>query len=79
MNQLRTVVAGAALLIASVAVGIAQSPNPFGLPSADKPQPGAGIAAAANFPLTAEAPISAAPASRFRREKFMCGTPINVA
>ena len=46
MNQLRTVVAGAALLIASVAVGIAQSPNPFGLPSADKPQPGAGIAAA---------------------------------
>ena len=41
-----TVVAGAALLIASVTVGIAQSPNPFGRPSADKPQPGASINAA---------------------------------
>jgi gamma-glutamyltranspeptidase/glutathione hydrolase len=45
-HQIRTVVAGAALLIASAAVGIAQSPNPFGRPSADKPQPGAGITAA---------------------------------
>ena len=45
-HQVRTIVAGAALLVASVAVGIAQSPNPFGRPSADKPQPGAGIAAA---------------------------------
>ena len=44
--RVRTAVAGAALLVASVAVGVAQSPNPFGLPSADKPQPGAGIAAA---------------------------------
>jgi gamma-glutamyltranspeptidase/glutathione hydrolase len=41
----RTVVTGAALLVASVAVGIAQSPNPFGRPSADKPQPGVGITA----------------------------------
>ncbi|HJU42416.1 MAG TPA: gamma-glutamyltransferase family protein [Vicinamibacterales bacterium] len=41
-----TVMAGAALLVASVAVGIAQSPNPFGRPSADKPQPGANINAA---------------------------------
>jgi gamma-glutamyltranspeptidase/glutathione hydrolase len=39
-------VAGATLLIASVTVGVAQSPNPFGRPSADKPQPGAGITAA---------------------------------
>src|SRR5512134_3457717 len=45
-NRQRTLVAGATLLIASVTVGIAQSPNPFGRPSADKPQPGAGIAAA---------------------------------
>ncbi len=44
-HQVRTIVAGAALLVASVAVGIAQSPNPFGRPSADKPQPGAGITA----------------------------------
>ena len=44
-HQLRTFGAGATFLIAS-AVGIAQSPNPFGRPSADKPQPGAGIAAA---------------------------------
>ena len=44
-HQVRTIVAGASLLVASVAVGIAQSPNPFGRPSADKPQPGAGIAA----------------------------------
>ncbi len=44
--RVRTAVAGVALLVASVAVGVAQSPNPFGLPSADKPQPGAGIAAA---------------------------------
>jgi gamma-glutamyltranspeptidase / glutathione hydrolase len=41
----RIVVTGAALLIASV-TGIAQSPNPFGRPSADKPQPGASINAA---------------------------------
>src|SRR5688500_18969468 len=45
-HQARTVVAGAALLVASVAVGTAQSPNPFGRPSPDKPQPGAGINAA---------------------------------
>ena len=45
-RHVRTVVVGFALLAASVAVGIAQSPNPFGRPSADKPQPGAGIAAA---------------------------------
>src|SRR5688572_18838886 len=45
-RQVRTVVAGAALLLATVAVGDAQSPNPFGRPSADKPQPGAGISAA---------------------------------
>ena len=45
-HRMRTIVAGAALLAASVAVGDAQSPNPFGRPSADKPQPGAGIAAA---------------------------------
>ena len=45
-RKVRTVVAGAALLIASVAVGVAQSPNPFGQPSADKPQPGAAITAA---------------------------------
>jgi gamma-glutamyltranspeptidase/glutathione hydrolase len=44
-HQVRTIVAGAALLVAWVAVGIAQSPNPFGRPSADKPQPGAGITA----------------------------------
>ena len=44
-HQVRTSVTGALLLVASVAVGIAQSPNPFGRPSADKPQPGAGIAA----------------------------------
>jgi gamma-glutamyltranspeptidase / glutathione hydrolase len=42
----RNLVAGATLLIASVTVGVAQSPNPFGRPSADKPQPGAGITAA---------------------------------
>lgn len=41
----RIFVAGAALLVASVAVGVAQSPNPFGRPSADKPQPGASVAA----------------------------------
>ena len=45
-RQVRTVVAGAALLVAWAAVGIAQSPNPFGRPSADKPQPAAGINAA---------------------------------
>ena len=45
-RQVRTVVAGAALLAVSVAVGDAQSPNPFGRPSADKPQPGAAINAA---------------------------------
>jgi len=45
-NRQRNLVAGATLLIASVTVGVAQSPNPFGRPSADKPQPGAGITAA---------------------------------
>ena len=45
-HQVRTILAGASLLVAWVAVGIAQSPNPFGRPSADKPQPGAGITAA---------------------------------
>ena len=45
-HHARTVVAGAALLVAWVAAGIAQSPNPFGRPSADKPQPAAGINAA---------------------------------
>ena len=45
-GYVRTVVAGFTLLAVSVTVGIAQSPNPFGRPSADKPQPGAGIAAA---------------------------------
>ena len=45
-NRQRNLVAGATLLIASVTVGLAQSPNPFGRPSADKPQPGAGITAA---------------------------------
>ena len=45
-NRQRNLVAGATLLIATVTVGVAQSPNPFGHPSADKPQPGAGITAA---------------------------------
>jgi gamma-glutamyltranspeptidase/glutathione hydrolase len=45
-HQVRSFVAGVSLLVAWATVGIAQSPNPFGRPSADKPQPGAGITAA---------------------------------
>ena len=39
----RLALAASVAVIASVAAGLAQSPNPFGQPSADKPQPGAGI------------------------------------
>ena len=46
VTRIRVAVLLAALVAASwAAVGIAQSPTPFGIPTADKPQPGSGIKA----------------------------------
>jgi gamma-glutamyltranspeptidase/glutathione hydrolase len=45
LRRKRLALAGSVAVIASVVAGLAQSPNPFGLPSADKPQPAAGIQA----------------------------------
>jgi gamma-glutamyltranspeptidase/glutathione hydrolase len=47
MNLTRASLAVTALAVAAGAAVIAQSPNPFGRPSADKPQPAAGIEAVA--------------------------------
>src|SRR5262245_8805967 len=41
-----TLIAAAFAMVLSVIAGDAQSPNPFGRPSTDKPQPSAGIPAA---------------------------------
>ena len=38
-------IVAAALLVLGVSVGTAQSPNPFGIPSADRPSPGSAIEA----------------------------------
>src|SRR5262245_45499196 len=45
MHSTRASLVAAAIAVTAGAALIAQSPNPFGRPSADKPQPAAGIEA----------------------------------